>query len=213
MRTTRAQVGSRVVSIASLLFMSLFSSFARADFLPDQTEATGKKETDRKEKVEKIVRAEGSTLSISEFHSIPEATEQCTTEEAEWWQRVRKAGNDLQRKSTENATKRFSLVLLEGLQKAYRVPVKDRLPQMLVVNHLPQTDVVRKFQINATILLSVEYLANASIGDVQIVKRVGHGLDESAVLAKRRDVFLPAVKDGAFVTERREVKVTFSTRR
>ncbi|HSB12288.1 MAG TPA: hypothetical protein VLM38_22565 [Blastocatellia bacterium] len=191
-----------------LLVLCLVSPLTNADSYSSQKEAV-----DKKERPEKIVRAEGSTLKISEYHPIPEATERCTPEEAEWWQRVRNAGNELQKKSSEKSIKNFYLLLLEGLQKAYRVPLKDRGPQMLVVNHPPQTDVVPKFQINATLVLSIEYLADASIGDIQIIEKVGHGLDESTILAKRRDVFLPAIKDGAFVTDRLEVRIKFSTRR
>jgi hypothetical protein len=212
MNTPLIHKTSRVL-LAAILLVSCHSTGTNADSFLSQKEATDKKETDKREKVEKKVSVEGSTVSISEYRLIPEATEPCTTQEAEWWQRVRTAGNELQKKSSEKSIKKFYLLLLEGLQNAYRVPLKDRGPQLLVVNPLPPSNVVPKFQINSTLVLSVEYLANAAVGDVQIIKKVGHGLDENAVLAKRRDVFLPAVKDGIFVTDRVEMKITFSTRR
>jgi len=212
MNTPLTDQTSRVL-LSTFLLLCCLSTCTNADSFASQKEGTDKKQADKKEKVEKKVSVEGSTVSISEYRLIPEATEPCTAQEAEWWQHVRRAGNELQKKSSEKSIKNFYLLLLEGLQNGYRVPLKDRRPQLLVVNLPPPSNVVPKFQINATLVLSIEYLANAAIGDVQIIKRVGHGLDESAVLAKRRDVFLPAVKDGVFVTDRVEMTITFSTRR
>ena len=56
--------------------------------------------------------------------------------------------------------------------------------------------------------LSVEYRADASIGEVQVKKGLGWGLDEDAVQAARHCVFLPAIRDGAFVNHVGEVKFT-----
>jgi hypothetical protein len=60
--------------------------------------------------------------------------------------------------------------------------------------------------------LSVEYLADGSVGDVRLINGVDSFVDKYVIQARRRDVFLPAVKDGVFVPDRREVKDQFNMR-
>lgn len=145
---------------------------------------------------EKIVRG-GDRVSI--YPEIPEATEPGTPEEYEWWERLRKSGNDLQKKGDEKTKKRFYLLMHEGQQKAYRVPLKDRPPQTLVSGRID-----RKNIITGTVVLSVEYRADLSVGDIQLIKGLNPELDENVILATRQSVFLPAIKNGAFVTHREE---------
>ena len=49
--------------------------------------------------------------------------------------------------------------------------------------------------------MSVEFMADGSVGAVKIVKGLGPGIDENVIRATRQNLFLPAVKDGAFVSE------------
>lgn len=150
----------------------------------------------------------GTALTIRQINEIPEATEPCAPEEAEWWNRVRKASNDLQKKNNEKLKTRFYLLLYEGQQKSYRIPLKDRPPQALVCIR-PAFNQDRRHKVMGTVELSVEYRADASADDVQLIKGIRAEIDEAAIRAASQTVFLPAVKNGAFVTERGKVEYKF----
>ena len=49
--------------------------------------------------------------------------------------------------------------------------------------------------------LSIEYRADGSIGEIKILKGLDKEMDSYAVQAARQNIFLPAIKDGAFVTD------------
>jgi TonB family protein len=190
--------------LGSLLALCLVSAFAGAGSASDQ-------------KKEKVVIRQGATLEMRTFISIPEATEACSAEESQWWKQIRKADADLltgykarSEKSVLEARGRFFRLLYEGQQKSYRVPLKDRPPQPLVIGRPARPYVAKKNKINGEVVLSVEYRADGLIGDIEIVKGLGWGLDESAIEAARQTVFLPAVKDGAFVPHRSEIKFEFT---
>src|SRR5438128_4543641 len=75
-----------------------------------------------------ITKIHGTSMDIYTITLIPEASSSCTPVECEWWNRLRLAGNDLQRKGDEKSKRGFALALAEGLEKSYRVPVDDRPP-------------------------------------------------------------------------------------
>lgn len=148
------------------------------------------------------------------YSEIPAATEQCVPEECEWWGRVRKAGNEIQKKDGEKLRRRFSLLLQEGQQKGYHVPLKDRPVQTLVLTTGAYIDMARELRLKeGGVELSVEYLADGSVGDIQLVKGVRPFIDKAVIEARRQDVFLPAIKDGAFADDRRKYAISFSSRR
>jgi hypothetical protein len=150
---------------------------------------------------EKIVR-ERNTVII--YPEIPEATEPGAPEEYEWWERLRKAGDDLQKKQDEKTKKRFYLLMYEGQEKAYRIPLKDRPPQTLVSGRMDPKKII-----TGIVVLSVEYRADSSVGDIQVIKGLSPEVDESVILATRQSVFLPAIKNGAFVTHRENAEFKF----
>jgi TonB family protein len=158
---------------------------------------------------ERVVRHNGSTVEIREFTPVPEATEPCTPEESEWWKQLRKAGNDLYKKDERKTRERFYLLLYEGQQKGYRVPLKDRPYQPFLVGKTVYPAMARKNKVEGNVVLSVEFKADGSVGDVRLIEGLGMGLDEISIQAARQAVFLPAIKDGAFVTSRKEVKYGF----
>lgn len=184
---------------SSVVVICLVSTFAGASSV-----------TAQKEKRQQTVRTVGSAVEINEYTLIPEATEPCTPEEAEWWKQIRNAGNALIRKRDEKSKTKFYLLLLEGLQKAYRIPLKDAPPHSLVVGRLVYPERARRMGIQGTLVLSVEFKADASLGEIQIVNGLGPELNESALQSVRQSAFLPAIKDGAFVSTRREVKCEFT---
>lgn len=46
-----------------------------------------------------------------------------------------------------------------------------------------------------TVTLRVEFLSNAKIGRINVIKGLPHGLTEQAIAAARKIVFKPAIKD------------------
>jgi TonB family protein len=151
----------------------------------------------------------GELLTIRTITEIPEPTEPCAPEEAEWWNRVREAGLDIQKKNNEKSRTRFYLLLYEGQQKSYRIPLKDRQPQTLFVGRPAFNSGLRQ-RMRGTVELSVEYRADGSVADVQIIKSVRSDIDASAIHATSQIVFLPAIKNGAFVTEQSKVEYKFT---
>ena len=204
MRILRLVVSSNWYLLGSLLVFSLVSTVPGAASVSYQSTT--------------VVRKTESSVEISTYTAIPEATEPCTPAECEWWTQIRKAHRDLvaanekgKQKSIAEAKEKFFLLLLEGQQKSYQVPLADRSPQMLVFGKKPERpDIAKKNQITGTVELSVELRADGSVGDVQIIKGLGFGINENVIQAARQYVFLPAVKSRAFVAERRNVKVEFS---
>ena len=153
---------------------------------------------------------------VSTYNEIPEATEQCSEEEKRWWDSLRKTGNDLQKKKDAKSQTKFAVIFAEGLEKGYRIPLKDRPPQALLLGRVVFPDVVlaraRTMGLKGRIEFSIEYRADGSIGDVNVVKGLDKEMDRYAVQAARQNIFLPAV-NGAFVTEWQSGAVTFSTQR
>lgn len=169
---------------------------------------------------EKTVRSYGGSqpsVVIFNYTEIPEATEQCTEEEQQWWDSFRNAGNVLQKKMDQKSLKNFGALFAEGFAKGYRIPLKDRPPQVLVNGRvvLPESVVIRarNMGLKGSIELSIEYRADGSIGDVRIVKGLGIEIDRMVVQAARQNIFVPAIKDGAFVTTWLSGGFKFSTQR
>ena len=143
----------------------------------------------------------GGAVTINKFRDIPTAEKWCAPEECDWWSRLREAGNELQRRGDDKLRKKFRLLLAEGVGKEFRVPLMDRPAQVLQFGMPRHSDVVRREKVDGVVILTVEFKADGSVGDVSILEgKLGFGLDESAARAARGDIFLPAVKDGAFVT-------------
>jgi len=197
MKSLRSVVSSGRFLLNSLLVFSLVSPLVSAASGPCQSKT--------------VTRNPGyDSFTAREDLEIPKATEPCTPEECEWWERVRKAGHGLYyKKSDKKSITRFYLLLYEGLQKEYRIPVKDSPHKVLVFRSASPTNRNSKFRITESVVLSVELRADASVGEIQVQKKTRIKiLDEQVIRSARQQVFLPAIKDGAFVTsvENQEIK-------
>jgi TonB family protein len=111
------------------------------------------------------------------------------------------------------AIERFRKVLEEGRVKAYSIPVEDLArPVILHMGRPDYTDLARKDKINGRVSVRAEFLADGTVGDVMVLAGLKDGLDEEAIKAVRETIFLPAVKDGMFVTKWNAVDLDFSIR-
>jgi hypothetical protein len=151
-----------------------------------------------------VTKISGSGAEVHTYRKIPEATEPCLPAECEWWKRLRQAGNELQRKGDDKSQRRFVTLFVEGLENSYRVPVKDRPAQPLTFGPM-----VRVSGVNGTVQLSVEFLADASVGEVSVIKGVGKAIDQSCIQSARQILFLPAIKDGLFVNSQQKPVYNF----
>ncbi len=210
-------VSSNRFLLRALLVFVLVSALAGAERVSAQKQTGAGKVSPQEETT---VTRNGDTVEIRTYSKIPEATEPCTSEELEWWNQIRKAQSDLmfahkkgKGRAIAEAKEKFFVLLLEAQQKSYRVPLKDRPPLMLGVARQPTLpDIARKNQIAGTVVLSVEFRSDGSVGDVQIIKGLGFGITESVVQSVRDNVFLPAIENGGFVTHRSEVKTEFANK-
>lgn len=141
-----------------------------------------------------------SGLQIRHYTEIPAATEPCTSEECDWWNRLREAGNKLLQKGDQKSRGAFATLFVEGIEKSYKVPLADRPAKTLFFVHPAQTDLPPQ-QRNGTVSLSVEYRADGSVGEIKLLSGLGTKVDQRCIQAARNVIFLPAVKDRQFVTE------------
>jgi TonB family protein len=154
---------------------------------------------------------EKKVQSSESRRQIPEASLNCSPEECTWWNALREAANEVRSsRGDKKDRKRFADLLQEGANKSYNAPIPDRKP-MVLVQTLPQyTESGRRQKISGIINLRVEFLADGTVGKVQVLNQLGAGLDENAVAAARKAVFLPAVKDGKFISFAMQVQMSFN---
>jgi hypothetical protein len=142
----------------------------------------------------------GSSLTIRPYTEISAATEPCTPEECDWWNRLREAGNQLLQKGDQKSRRAFATLFVEGIVKSYKVPLADR-PGKWLFSVMPEQADLPSQQRNGTVRLSVEYRADGSVGEIKLLSGLGTKVDQRCIQAARSVIFLPAVKDRQFVTE------------
>lgn len=153
----------------------------------------------------------GSSVSVWSYEEIPAATEPCTSEECDWWNRLREAGNKLLRKGDQKSSRAYASLFVEGIVKSYKVPLADRPSKVLFFAQPVQTDLPSKR--NGTVRLSVEHRADGSVGEIKVLSGLGTQVDQRCIQAARNVIFLPAVKDRQFVTEWQTPEFKFFYRR
>ena len=145
--------------------------------------------------------AAGSAVSVMSYKEIPAATEPCTSEECDWWNRFREAGNKLLQKGDQKSMSAYASLFLEGIAKSYKVPLADRPSQVLFFGQPVQIAHLPLKQRNGRVRLSVEHRADGSVGEIKVLSGLGTQVDQRCIHAARGVIFLPAVKDRQFVTE------------
>jgi TonB family protein len=150
-------------------------------------------------------------LPTARNREIPNATPPCTPEEAKWWQDLQEAAKAVRKKrGAKKESQRFLELLQVGQEKSYQPPVPDTKPFILSKAEPTYGDQARALRINGLVMLAVQLRPDGFVGEVEIVKGVGHGLDERAADAARRTIFLPAVKDRKFVSYTLHMEMSFN---
>jgi len=98
------------------------------------------------------------------------------------------------------ATEKLVGLLRDGREKGFHPPLPDRRPTILHRSIAGYSDEARHRKISGTIIISLSLNLDGTLGDVKVVKSLGAGLDENALAAARQILFLPAIKEGAFVS-------------
>lgn len=112
------------------------------------------------------------------------------------------------------ARTKYSELLREGQEKSYSPPIGEHAGPITLYRGIPRyTEQARHKDISGQVNLRVEFRADGAIGDVQVMSGLGYGLDENAVKAIRQMIFLPAIKDGAFLTVSRTAYAEFNLMR
>lgn len=150
------------------------------------------------------------SISINKYTDIPEASDNCEPAVCQWWSELRKAANDVQSGSGRRSLKRYVNLFAVGLEKSYSVPLPDRPAQLLVSAGPIIRSPLGGPKRNGTIELSVEIRIDGSVGEVKIVKGLDKELDDNVANSVRsKSIYLPAIKDHAFVSETQSVKFSF----
>jgi TonB family protein len=83
-------------------------------------------------------------------------------------------------------------------------------PAILSKSKPKYTEEGRANKIQGKVVLSVEFRADGTIGNVTVIRSLGYGLDENAIAAARQIRFTPAMVNGAPKTIVSKVEYTFS---
>jgi TonB family protein len=74
----------------------------------------------------------------------------------------------------------------------------------------PYTEDARKNQVSGVVLLKIVFNANGSIGSISPVRGLSYGLTEQAIAAARKIVFIPAQRNGVYVSVAKAIQYNFS---
>ena len=144
------------------------------------------------------------------IREIPPATSAASTDEANWWEELRQAANEVhEKRESRKAKETFMELLMKGQQLNYGAPVPDRRVIPLRRFEPQYTEAARRDRVRGRVFLKVECRADGFVGEVEIVKSLRSDMDNEAVQAARRMVFLPAVKDRKFVTSSVSMEMGF----
>jgi TonB family protein len=100
------------------------------------------------------------------------------------------------------------------IEPARRAGVAQRAPAVVAVEVLSKptpiyTDEARRLKIEGEVVLEVEFCASGAVRILRVVRGLGYGLDESALVAAQRIQFKPATSEGRPVDYRATVQIVF----
>jgi len=110
----------------------------------------------------------------------------------------------------DDQIKEFRTALEFGRTKDYSAPVEDTKITILTNPRPDYTEDARKNKITGLVIVKSDFQADGDIGNPVVIRGLGHGLDEKAIDAVNKIVFVPAIKDGHFVKFLGTIRVSFS---
>jgi TonB family protein len=113
----------------------------------------------------------------------------------------------------ETARQNYAGLLREEQEKSYRAPIRDTgRPIVLYTSYPSYTETARRNKTMGTVRLQIEFRADGTIGLVEVLQGLADGLNQQAIDAVRRMVFLPATRDRVFMTISKSVEIEFNLR-
>lgn len=161
---------------------------------------------------------------------IPPAAKPCSTEEAAWWQAVRAAGAEAAASKTRrrqaesrpnvelaqldaqviSTTMNYLRLLREGADLSFSPPIPDGRAVVLFSQPARYSEAARAAGISGTVVLDIELRADGTVGEMQVIRGLETSLDRKCMEAARTWLFVPAVRDGKFVSTRRMAEFSFT---
>jgi len=86
----------------------------------------------------------------------------------------------------------------------------DRKVRVVMKPEPRYTESARQKQVVGTVILKVVLSCNGSVGNIRVVEMLPHGLTEQAVAASRMIKFVPAVKNGKYVSMWLQLEYNFN---
>ena len=108
-------------------------------------------------------------------------------------------------------TEKYLSLLREGKEKSFSIPLPDA-PRPLVFYRVKTkyTDEARRNKVKGAVSLSIVFSDDGKVNDIKVLRGLSHGLDETAVAAAQQLLFLPAIKDGKFISARLQLEYTYN---
>lgn len=114
--------------------------------------------------------------------------------------------------AVNKAREKFKQVLSLATEKSYQVPFEETKPLVLYFPQPRYTEDARRNRLAGTVKGRVLLASDGMVTRVNIRSGLGRGLDERAIFAMYYLIFLPAIKDGQFVTFQQAIEVEFNLR-
>jgi TonB family protein len=96
------------------------------------------------------------------------------------------------------------------LEKALTGREVDRKAILIMKPEPAYTEEARQKAITGTVVLKVIFASNGSVVNIRTVFALPHGLTERAIDAARKIKFIPAAKDGKFVSMWMQLEYNFN---
>ena len=111
----------------------------------------------------------------------------------------------------EAKTEKYLRLLRECEEKSFSIPIPDaQRPRILHRVKAKYTDEARRHKVQGALLLSVVFFNSGKVDDIKVVRGLSHGLNETAQAAAHQILFLPAIKDGKFISMRGRLEYSYS---
>jgi len=96
------------------------------------------------------------------------------------------------------------------MSRSFTVKEVDRKAQLAMKPEPSYTEPARQNQIMGTVVLKCVFAANGSVTNIRIVSALPYGLTEKAIDAARKIKFIPAMKDGRYVSMWMQLEYNFN---
>jgi TonB family protein len=93
--------------------------------------------------------------------------------------------------------------------EVYSNKTVDRRPILVLKMEPSYTEEARSNRVTGAVILQAVFSANGSVTDITIVSELPFGMTEQALEATRKIKFIPAVKEGKFVSVRMQLEYNF----